>query len=62
MELVMKRCAKCGARNSHLEYRGQTTGNDLSQQQPKFIGGYLVSTCRRCGYEWVVKSLDEGEQ
>ena len=53
--LILERCVKCGERDPHLEYRGQVAGHDLSQI--KFVGGYLIASCRRCGYEWEVKPL-----
>jgi DNA-directed RNA polymerase subunit M/transcription elongation factor TFIIS len=45
-------CIKCGEPRSRLAYVGV---------HGQAAGGTLLVTCSRCGYQWTIPTLDQGQ-
>lgn len=54
-ELQTELCKKCGSK-SRPEFH--SLGWPINSKEPR---GVLKAVCMRCGFEWVIKGLDEDE-
>jgi len=60
MNLTTMPCVKCGEGRPSIEWTGQTETTTIGRGI-EYIGGEMVATCRRCGYQWTIEALDEKE-